>query len=276
VSIVDVEGRTVVVTGASSGIGEATAKAFAAKGGHVVMLARRQELLESLASEIAGNGGEARPWPVDLGDSEATTKAAGEIEAELGVPDVLVNCAGAGSGYFLEEMPPEEIERSMAVPFFAAANMTRAFLPGMLERRSGYIVNVGSPIAYATWPGAAGYACARWAMRGLSEVLTQELRGTGVRAASVVPGHVDSPYFKANPGLRESIPGIATLAGKVSPERVASAIVGAVERERRQVYVPFMMGVLIFQSRIFPRLTQYVVAKTGARRAPAGERSAEA
>jgi short-subunit dehydrogenase len=271
VSLVEVEGRTVVVTGASSGIGEATAKAFAAKDAHVVMLARRKELLDSLTAEIAASGGKAQPWPVDLGDREAAVKAAGELEAELGVPDVLVNCAGAGSGYFLEEMPPEEIERSMAVPFFAAANMTRAFLPGMLERRSGYIVNVGSPIAYATWPGAAGYACARWAMRGLGEVLSQELRGTGVRVASVVPGHVDSPYFRANPGLRESIPGIASLAGKVSPERVASAIVGAVERERRQVYVPFMMGVLIFQARIFPRLTQYVVAKTGARRTPAGE-----
>lgn len=273
----EVAGRTVVITGASSGIGAATAKAFAAKRAHVVMLARRIEMLESLAGEIAVSGGEARPWPVDLGDREAAVKAAAELEAELGVPDVLVNCAGAGSGYFLEEMPPGEIERSMAVPFFAAANMTRAFLPGMLERRSGYIVNVGSPIAYATWPGAAGYACARWAMRGLYEVLTQELRGTGVRVASVVPGHVDSPYFKANPGLRESIPGIASLAGKVSPERVARAIVDAVERERREVYVPFMMGVLIFQSRMFPRLTRYLVAKTGARRVPPSEqRSAEA
>jgi short-subunit dehydrogenase len=114
-------------------------------------------------------------------------------------------------------------------------------------------------------------------MRGLYEVLSQELRGTGVRVASVVPGHVDSPYFDANPRLQETIPGVARLAGKVSPERVAKAIVEAVERERREVFVPFMLKVLILQSRLFPRLTRYALAKTGARRVPASaERRAEA
>ena len=194
-----------------------------------------------------------------------------EIEAELGVPDVLVNNAGAGAGYFVEEMPPGEFERMMAAPFFAAAYVTRAFLPGMLERGSGQIVLIGSPIAYSTWPGAAGYACARWAMRGLYEVLTQELRGTGVKVATVVPTHVESSYFDANPRLRESIPGISRLAGTLTPERVAKAIVDAVEHERGEVFVPFMLRMLVLQSRLFPGLTRFAVAKTGARRKPAHE-----
>ncbi len=266
----EVSGRTVLVTGASSGIGAAAAKAFAARGARVVLVARSAERLDAIAAEIASAGGDARTWPLDCGDREAVQRGAAAIEAELGVPDVIVNCAGAGHAYFFEETPPEEYERMMAAPFFSAAYITRAFLPGMLARRDGFVVNLGSPIAYVTWPGAAGYATARWAMRGLSAVLDAELRGTGVRVANVVPGTVASGYFEHNPGFQERIPRIAKLTGTLTPERVGEAIVRAVERDRREVFVPFMLRVLITQSRLFPRLVSWLVVRTGARReAPA-------
>ncbi len=113
----------------------------------------------------------------------------------------------------------------MAAPFFAAAYVTRAFLPGMLARGSGSICNVGSPIAYTAWPGAAGYATARWAFRGLTEALRSELRGTGVHLVNVVPTTVASGYFEHNPGFEKSIPGIAKLTGTLTPERVGKSIV---------------------------------------------------
>jgi uncharacterized protein len=264
VTPVRIDGRTVLVTGASSGIGASAAKQFAARGAtRVVLVARSKGKLDELAVEIGERG---RPWVLDCGDRDAVAREAAAIQDEIGVPDIVVNCAGAGHAHFFERTPPEEFEQMMAAPFFAAAYVTRAFLPGMLARGSGSICNVGSPIAYTAWPGAAGYATARWAFRGLTEALRSELRGTGVHLVNVVPTTVASGYFEHNPGFEKSIPGIAKLTGTLTPERVGKSIVSAVEHDRRQVFVPFSLRVLIGMSRLFPRPTEYLVARTGLHR----------
>jgi uncharacterized protein len=142
-------GRTVLITGASTGIGAAAAREMAARGAQVALVARSAGPLSELALALTNAGGQAHAYPTDVSDREAVAELAERVTAELGVPDVLVNNAGAGRFLFIDETPPEEVESMMAVPFFAAFQVTRAFIGDMIARGSGHIVNVTTPVAYA-------------------------------------------------------------------------------------------------------------------------------
>ena len=125
-----IEGKTVLVTGASSGAGAAIAKAMAKAGAaEILLLARNEEALKKVASEITAKGAAARVFPVDLSNSEHTLDTARRIMSDVGVPDILVNNAGSGQWKFLEETSPAEVQAMMALPYFAAAWLTSAFLP---------------------------------------------------------------------------------------------------------------------------------------------------
>ena len=261
-----VHGRTILITGASYGIGAALARAVARAGGQVVLLARTQEALEHVAAEVRAGGGQARIFPVDLADAAAVERVARVIEAEVGTPDILVNNAGIGRWLFLEETDPSEAQAMMAVPYFAAFYVTRAFLPAMLRRGSGQIVNVNSPASLVAWPGATAYTAARWALRGFTEALRADLRGTGLRVTAVIPGKVSSTYFTHNPGTEERAPWIAKLLGTITPERAAAEILRGIEHDRRQVVLPGRYRLLYVVHRIWPRLVGWLAAATGARR----------
>ena len=261
-----IQGKTVLVTGASSGIGEAIARAMARQGARVLLLARRQSELDRVAAEIAAAGGEARGYPVDLTDLEAIARVAEAIKAEVGVPDIIVNNAGAGRFLFVEETTPAEAVQMMAVPYFAAFAVTRAFLPEMLARNSGHIVNITSGVAHVACRGMAGYAVARWAMRGFAEALRAETFGTKVRVTLVTPGTVRSPYFETNPGSRERIPAIDKFFPALTPEQVADAVVWGVERNKRHVITPWLFALAIRAHRVMPWPIEWLVLKTGPRR----------
>ena len=160
-----------VVTGASSGIGAATAKALAHDGWRVVLVARRAERLEELTAEISDAGGEAIAEALDGADGNAVLEMANRVRSKWGDPSLLVNSAGAGVWRFLEETSPDEIVDMMGAPFLAAANASRAFMPGMLDAGGGLLVHVGSPASVMPWPGATAYTASRWALRGLHEAL---------------------------------------------------------------------------------------------------------
>jgi short-subunit dehydrogenase len=258
-----VNGKVVVITGASSGIGAATAKAMAKAGASLALLARRKEVLERLTNEIASAGGNARGYPVDLADADAVATAAKRITEDLGTPDFVINNAGAGKWLFVDETTPAQAVEMMAVPYFAAFNVTHAFLPAMLMRNSGHLVFISSVGSRFVWPGATAYIAARWAVKGFSEALRADLDGTGIGITLYESGVVTSEYWEHNPGSRERVPKIAKMVPDVTPDQVANAIVNAVEHNRHHIVIPFMMKMTCWNHALFPWAVQWLMTKTG-------------
>jgi short-subunit dehydrogenase len=259
----------VLITGASSGIGAATALEVARRGGRVVLLARSRGGLEAVADKVRAAGSTAHVYPVDLADPEAVEATARRIEEEVGVPDVLVNNAGAGRWLYPEETEPRQVMAMMAVPYFAAFWLTRAFLPAMRRRGSGHIVNVTSAAAYVGMRGATGYSAARWAVRGFTAALRSDLAGSGIGVTLIAPGKVATPYFEHNPGSEERIPAITRLYPTLTVEQVARSVVRAVERRRREVVEPFLLRLTLVLHRIVPWPVDWLLVRTGWRRPPA-------
>jgi len=257
----NLRGATVLITGASSGIGAATAREVHNRGGRALLVARRKEPLAALAAELG-----AVAYPCDASDPAAVADLAERVRADGNEPDVIVNNAGAGRFLFLEETSASDLAEMTAVPYFAAFRITRAFIENMLERRSGWIVNVNSPASRAVWPGAIAYSGARWALRGFDTALGVELRGTGIGVTEVIPGKVRSDYFVHNPGSEERVPKISRLIRTLSCEEVAAALCSGVERERRRVLIPRMLRLIDAQARFLPGPTEWLLWRTGAKR----------
>ena len=261
-----ISGSLVIVTGASGGIGAAIAKELAKMGASVVLLARRKPQLDQVAADITLIGGKAWAYSVDLTNAEAVALVAASITEQLGIPNILVNNAGAGTWRFIDETSPGEAIECMAVPYFAAFNVVHAFLPSMLRRNNGHIVNVSSVGSRFTWPGATAYLAARWAMRGFTEALRADLNRSRIGVTLVEPGVVKSTYWDHNPRSRERIPNLAKIIPELTPEDVAQAITRAIERNKRRIVLPFMMRLTCWLHALFPRLVQWLIIRTGYKR----------
>jgi short-subunit dehydrogenase len=258
-----ISGMTALVTGASSGIGAATARALAARGAHVVLLARDHERLAAVASAIHMQGGLADIYSVDLSDPNAVTAVAKAVLRDTGAPDILVNNAGAGRWLSVIETSSDELQQMMALPFFAAFNLTREFLPAMKQRGSGRIVNVTSVASRLVWPGATAYTAARCAMDALTKALRLELGGSGIGVTLAMFGTVESEYWKHNSGSRERLPGVAAMAPTLTADKVGAAIASGVKRNRRLVLRPRLYYVIFVMSTLFPWVTEWLMRSTG-------------
>jgi NADP-dependent 3-hydroxy acid dehydrogenase YdfG len=256
----NIRGKIALVTGASGGIGAATARALASEGARVVLVARRAAELRQLAGSI---GSSAVSYPVDLTNALAVATVAAQIIAEVGPPDILVNNAGAGQWKFVDETTPDEAVAMMAAPYFATFNATHAFLPGMLSRNSGHIVNVSSVASRFVWPGATAYIAARWAVRGFTEALRADLNNTNIGVTLYESGVVQSDYWEHNPGSLDRVPKMGKLVPVLTPEAAAHALVRGIEREQKLVVAPFMMRLTYWQHAVFPGVVQWLMTRTG-------------
>ncbi len=213
----DLRDANVVVTGASSGIGEATAIAFARRGARAILVARRKDRLDAVAARIEQAGGRAIAWTCDVTDLARVEKLPGLVTELTGRPvDVLVNNAGIAGGGPFPELTHDRIDEVVRVNLLAVMHVTRVFLPGMLSRGSGHIINVASLAGRFAVPGAAVYSATKHGVVAFSESLDVSSRRRGVLVTSVNPAYVPTEGF---PATRR--PSILTL----TPTRVADAIV---------------------------------------------------
>ncbi len=236
-------GKTVLITGASSGIGAVTALHLAKEGMKVILVARRQEKLDTLAERINNLGGDASVIRADLSSTEERQTVYAKVMQQWGVPDVLMNNAGlAWYGYYAE-MPWETAIDILQVNVEAVVHLTRLFLPGMVERRSGHVINVGSVVGGLPAQGVAMYSGSKAFLDAFTISLYRELRGSGVEASVVRPGPVTTEFFDRT---EKSLLGrrIPAEMFAVPAERVAKAIAWLIRWPHKVVYVPAGLGIV--------------------------------
>lgn len=216
------EGATAVVTGASRGIGFAVARALAGAGAWVAMIARGEEALASAAAQVGGH-----PIPTDVSSPPAVHALAAYVAELLGDgPDLLVNAAGSFAIAPLADTDPAVFDALLAANLRAPFLTTRAFLPSMLRRGSGHLIHVGSIAGRRAFPGNGAYSASKFGLRGMHEVLSEELRGTGVRSTLVEPGATDTALW--DPLDPDGRPDLPSRAAMLRPDDVARAVLWAV------------------------------------------------
>jgi 3-oxoacyl-[acyl-carrier protein] reductase len=211
------ENRTCVVTGATEGIGRAVAVALTAAGARLAVCARTGDRVDALVREL-DRGGTVVGAPCDVSDERAVQAFAALVRERLGPVAVVVNNAGLASFGPFWEMPVEAFDEMMAVNVRGTYLVTRAFLPDMLERGDGHVINIVSLAGRNAVPGGTAYAAAKHAVLGLSKSLFSEVRRQGVRVTAICPGSVVTPFFAKSGGSLEH------PERKLQPEDVADTV----------------------------------------------------
>jgi len=254
--------RTVVVTGASAGVGRATARAFADRGDRVALLARGEAGLAGAAADVKARGGRPFVVPVDVADAEAVDGAAAAVESELGPIDVWVNNAMTAVLAPVQETTADEFRRVTEVTYLGCVHGTLAALARMAPRDHGTIVQVSSALAHRSIPLQASYCGAKHAIKGFTDALRCELihDHSQVRVTMVALAGMNTPQFiSVATTLRRRPRPVAPI---YQPEVAARAIVGAADRPRREIWVGAPTPFVIWGGRLAPGLVDRYLART--------------
>ena len=254
--------QVILITGASSGIGAATARLFASHGYRVVMAARRLERLQEIEKEIKEAGGLALSVDTDLNHLDQINALVEKTLSAYGQLDILFNNAGFGRAKWLEEMDPQkDIELQIQVNLNGLIQMTRAVLPSMIERKSGHIINMASMAAFVATPTYSIYAATKYGVRGFSNALRREVGIWGINVSAIFPGGVKTEFAKHLAAKRKT--GITTPNSLLlSPEDVARTVLSVARKPRRTVIIPWVNRIAIWFENVFPGLNDWIIEQT--------------
>jgi NADP-dependent 3-hydroxy acid dehydrogenase YdfG len=257
---VDLRGAVVAITGASAGIGWASALAFARAGSRLALGARRVDRLKTLAAEVGALGGEGLVMAVDVAEAADVYRFVAATVGRFGRLDVMVNNAGSGVRGGVEETPLEDYRRLMEVNFLGTVHGCQAALPAMRRQGRGVIINVSSIVGHRSLAGGAAYAATKSAQISLTESLRLELRGSGIAACSVHPVSTETEFAEVAASASAGRTG-GPLGPRQSADDVARAIVACARRPRPEIYpYPLARGI-VWLNALAPGLTDWLAAR---------------
>lgn len=229
-----IQGSKIVVTGASSGIGEALAPILAEKGATVGLVARREDRLKATLERCLVHSPESRMWAADLSDVEAAARLVDEIWSAFGGVDCLVNNAAVGKRKLVTEHTPEDLEYVMRTNFISPVRMNLEIIPKMVEQGSGTVVNVASGGGRFGIVHESAYCASKFALSGWSEVAAMDLADSPVDVKLIQPGAIATEIWIQQPGELPGLPG----AEFATPEECALGIADALETDGFEFFVP--------------------------------------
>ncbi len=223
-------GKIVLVTGGSSGIGLALARLLTQAGARVWLMARRQDELKSALAQL-NTPSAHNILPGDVSDWGQVNKAVNRITRESGVPDLVINSAGVTHPGYVQDLSLEIFHQMMDINYMGTVHVVKAVLPGMLERGSGYIVNISSSAGFLGVYGYTAYGASKYAVRGFTEALRAELKPLGIGVSLVYPPDTDTPQLAyENKFKPKETKALTSQAGLASAQQVAESILGGIRR----------------------------------------------
>jgi len=252
----ELKGKSVIITGATGGIGGEIARAFAAKGAKLALVGRNRKRLQDLEEEFTGKGTEVISITADLSLDEDIKKMVASAEEKFGSIDIVINNAGAMAFNPVLKATEEEVRSVVMTNIYGPIRLAQAVLPGMLQRKSGRIVNIGSIFGSLSFPYFGVYSASKCAIRGFSEALRREILGTGVGVTYIAPRGTKTSQT-------ESFLEMAKKTGMNldDPKKVAQIVVNSVIKEKREVYIGGPERLFVLINKLFPKIIDKALRK---------------